>query len=1637
MGGARVRLEPIFWEHEPLRASGSFQDEIPLPSQADVVLCILWSRLGTRLPKHLTRDDGSTFASGTEFEFEDALNSFHRQGKPDLLVYRKTAQPVAELSSEKKVLQQLEQKKALDAFVEKQFQDVEGALIAAFHAFAGPAIFEELLEEHLRRLIEVKVSVADSGQDQIRPLWTKGSPYRGLESFAYEHAAVFCGRTAEVGQMLDALRRQAAAGKPFLLVLGMSGCGKSSLVRAGLLPELTYPNVIEGIGLWRRAELLPGRAAGDLMEGLAAALLAETALPELARQGTSAHELSLLLRDRPEAVAPLLRSGLSQAAQEVQQAEGLAREPIARVALVVDQLEELFTIERITPEERKRFDAAISALVTSGLVWTVATLRSDFYGQCTALTEIMALKEGAGQFDLRPPDSRAIGQVIRQPARIAGLTFEEDPETGERLDDLLRDAAIADPSALPLLEFTLEELYQRRREDGRMTLAAYHELGGVEGALAHRAEEVYQRLSPAAREALPKILPALVAGGLAAEAGEIPTLTRRRAPMASVAAIPGARELIDCFVAQRLLTSDVGADGTPVVTVTHEALLGCWPRVRDLLREQAAMLQTCAELKAAAVLWHRGGEGEDFLLPEGRLLADAGALVDSGDVPLDELETRLVAASRQALEKRRLGARRRRWLLGAAAALILTVVTLLMDFFVWSDVGYYGMLTKRYGQPQGIGELSKSEVRKRQWSIKLIRRGRLGPVTRLEVVNGRGHLTPYHPVGQYLKGYEEDLERIADRECALTTTYDDAGRIAYEKAENCFGSTVWELDYLISAESEDANKIVGTFVEDGRPSPQAASGAARVVIFHDELGREIGSRYQGVAGEPRASAEGIFGMDLELDARGLPRKVVYVGPEGGPARSPEGCLQVQRDYDDEGRELSSTCLGDDGRPVMTRHGFARLETTYDAVGNPTEIALLNEDGDPIPEIARIQLAYSSRGDLVEQRFLTADDRPATAYQGNIAVRREVDERGLVVAETLLDQDESPMIGQSRFATRRFDFDPRTGALRTIEYFGQQGEKVRDAQGKAIHRYELDDRGQVIEERFEDEAGNLTPTTEGYARIKRVYSTEGMPTEAAYFDSEGRPACTQQGYARLQMEYDARGNLVRETFLDDAGEPVPGAGGFSGIRRVFGAGGQVLGERYLDRSGQLTAGTEGYARQTREYDERGNPLRIEYYRDDGDMIRQDLWEYDERGFSTGVAYLDGAGGPLEVDGIAKQRWRNNARDDPLETTFYDAEGEPETSGGYAGVRSEYDFFGNEIEEIYLDGDRNPTANDQGIGVIVWRYDSRQRPLEQRYLDTFRDPVIHPDLGYAVQKWEYDERGNPYRESYLDEREYPLAHIEKEFDQFGRPIELRYLDAQEKPREDESGCSTVRLAYDHLANPIEMECFGPAGRPEVSAYGFIRLRIRRNGCGEALEAALYDADGRVSRRLGVRGDFDPLRAESWRQTTVSRRTETPPPPPPATIRSASATRSTSPPPPSAPTRPRETADPIPAGGDIDAVTGALERLGEQVHHEFDDFDDDPKGDAERLHDLLEQFEDATGDLRSSYRRGSGRGLGGRLGLRRKLSEQEAYDRLRGDLRRLQGLSRQIGQLGTRNSLGPAAYETWRRTLGQLQRLAALLR
>jgi hypothetical protein len=214
----------------------------------------------------------------------------------------------------------------------------------------------------------------------------------------------------------ERLACQEAGGCAFVLVLGASGSGKSSLVKAGLLPDLMLPGMIGRVSLVRHAVFRPSDRPDDLLGGLASAIGAATALPELVNLRYTPKRFAELLRDAPKTAIVPIEHVLAEAAK----AQNLSELAEARLILIIDQLEELFTLNELDTADCDSFVEAMGTLARSGVVWVVATMRSDFYDRLQLAPSLSRLASDESRYSLVPPDTAELGQIIRLPAREAG-----------------------------------------------------------------------------------------------------------------------------------------------------------------------------------------------------------------------------------------------------------------------------------------------------------------------------------------------------------------------------------------------------------------------------------------------------------------------------------------------------------------------------------------------------------------------------------------------------------------------------------------------------------------------------------------------------------------------------------------------------------------------------------------------------------------------------------------------------------------------------------------------------------------------------------------------------------------------------------------------------------------------------------------------------------------------------------------------------------------------------------------------------------------------------------------------------------------------------------------------------------------
>jgi tetratricopeptide (TPR) repeat protein len=497
------------------------------------------------------------------------------------------------------------------------------------------------------------------------PPETGDPPYKGLQYFDEADADEFFGRellTARVAGRLSQAR--------FLTVIGASGSGKSSLVRAGVIPALRRGQRLAdgalppaGSGGWDIRTLTP---TAHPLDALAAVLARDE------ESVTAAAALARDLATEPRALALAAQRALSRTGQP-------------RLLLFIDQFEEVFTLCR-QPAEREAFiNHLVRASQQSSVIILIA-LRADFYAQCSQFDGLRELVSQQQEF-IGAMTPAELARAILEPAKRGGWKMQAG------LVELMLDEVGAEPGALPLLSHALLETWARRR--GRtLTLSGYREAGGVEGAIAATAESVFQqRLTPAQQPIARAIFLRLT------ELGETEASpdTRRRVPFSELMTRSTDTATLDAVLAilteARLVTADKDE-----VEVAHEALIREWPTLRGWLAENREGLRRQRQLTDDAHEWEKLGRDTGALY-RGAKLKQMAAWAERFHEPLSVLEAEFMQASAEQAARETAQQQlvtRSRWL---ARALMVAGALAVIAFGVWL-VSYLnrppGVMTGRF-----------------------------------------------------------------------------------------------------------------------------------------------------------------------------------------------------------------------------------------------------------------------------------------------------------------------------------------------------------------------------------------------------------------------------------------------------------------------------------------------------------------------------------------------------------------------------------------------------------------------------------------------------------------------------------------------------------------------------------------------------------------------------------------------------------------------------------------------------------------------------------------------------------------------------------------------------------------------------
>lgn len=625
-----VEIETIMWEDLPLEATGSFQAGIDYflnEAPIDIAVFILWSRLGSKLGQSYLKEDGTPYESGTEYEFDIMYKLWEKNKSPRIVVYVKDADiQIGKGLSSSQIKSALEQQDKLNSFIEEKFRDRETGTNYAYMQFDKQQTFEERLNKHLSTLIKSHI-----GHDVKVREWN-GNPYVGLKSFDVDESQIFCGRKGLTYDIIEKITDARMDGEEAtLLVLGESGSGKSSLVKAGLIPY--FKSLNNGECPYAEHIVCPSEFRGNVYNGLLDKLL--VLFPGI--------ENNPVWKELKKGIDGNFNfEYLSYAIRQCNTQE----KPI----LFLDQFEELFSDNLIAEEDRLQALRLLYGLSLSKQVMMIISMRNDFYSKITTYADFGAIKNESIVVDIPNVSASDILEIIEEPARKANLKWEINNKGVSLSKQIAQEAGSV--SNLPLLEFALSELYNKCSDTEYLTFKAYEEIGRLEGAVVKYANDFYQGLSNEEKQEFEKLLSSLVAIALDKKT----RFVRKTASKESVIHNECSRTLITKLINAHLLVSGKDVQGNSSVSLVHEVLISSWPVISEWTKNQDQFLLQNDYYEKQARHWELGNRKKQNLIQERSSLLEAEYFMFKNESRLGNqtrkfLDTSLISDRKKGLVK--------------------------------------------------------------------------------------------------------------------------------------------------------------------------------------------------------------------------------------------------------------------------------------------------------------------------------------------------------------------------------------------------------------------------------------------------------------------------------------------------------------------------------------------------------------------------------------------------------------------------------------------------------------------------------------------------------------------------------------------------------------------------------------------------------------------------------------------------------------------------------------------------------------------------------------------------------------------------------------------------------------------------
>lgn len=847
----------------------------------------------------------------------------------------------------------------------------------------------------------------------------------------------------------------------------------------------------------------------------------------------------------------------------------------------------------------------------------------------------------------------------------------------------------------------------------------------------------------------------------------------------------------------------------------------------------------------------------------------------------------------------------------AAACCLLAVVGAFWFDYTRVKYEYFADYADCNGVPKGIIPLTDEVVSHRYSSYRMtysrVPFGEKGfyswRLKRVEYVNSAGQVIDINdseyrdrtPAQEfvYADGYLSEIiyeDRFGKRLMRIRVT-DDAEQnraciFDFEKKEQRQGNA-----YLGSSVSMSTGNIFST--SDGNKSR-----IKRYAHVRNDEGYIVKTTFHAHDGDNLdesaiCDADGIFGMEFELDSLGRRVKVTYIDRNGKPLANKFGVVQKTYVRGSQGGIVEECNFDIGGNLVNNDRGYAMCKQDFDSYGNCVRMAYYSPERKPAYDtffgVGKVEadygergfvgeyrmfapdgkpcngkelwhkkiLSYDSRGNIVEESYFGIDGKPCFTSDGYSMASGKYDSKNRLVESKVYDAAGKPCLSLSGINSFTIDYDSN-GEIKREEAFGIDGKPIYSPQlGFASYKNEYDDYGNLIAVDYKGVDGKPCTNLDGGSSIRMKYDNRGNVIERKTLGTDGKP-CVEKNYVAVEKrKIDDFGNLVELAYFDEVGKPMFN-NGYASMKTIFDSKGNKVEQRFYDANGSLCNGNDWFAIAKYEYDANGNITKESYFNaDSAACYKKDgiysikVNSYDGQNNLVAETMLDTNGKPMLGSlGYHSARYTFNSRRNIVGVAYFGENGKPclreqqyhKCTYGYdaQGRFQSVDYFGIDGRRCLVNGSSRSvlTYDQRGLTVKKEEFDAsgKRCNLKEGYSIFIID---YDDLGREVSKYCLDKNGKP---TWSSTKSSKTSKVNYEYDSRGKVVKESYFDPAGKPTV-QAGWAVREIDYNDRMLISEVRYKDVAGKPMGGEYGKPIERYTYDGKNHVVRLQLLNADGSV--------------------------------------------------------------------------------------------------------------------------------------------------------------------------------------------------